>query len=67
LRRQRVAPSLSAILRKSGPDGSRPEKAYPEIAISGTADAWLWNTLIDSMRRITASVAVSYAFNSPLH
>jgi len=32
LRRQRVAPSLSAILRKSGLDASRLENAYPEIA-----------------------------------
>jgi hypothetical protein len=39
LRRQRVAPSLSAILRKSGLEVSGLENAYPEIAISGTVGA----------------------------
>jgi hypothetical protein len=41
LRRQRVAPNLAAILRKSEVEASMPEKAYPEIAISGTVGAWL--------------------------
>jgi len=36
LRRQRAAPSLVAILRKSG---SVAAKAYPEIAIGGTVEA----------------------------
>jgi len=36
LRRHRVAPRLSAILKQAGSSASGPEKAYPEIAISGT-------------------------------
>ena len=39
LRRHRVAPSLTAILRKSGLDASKIEKAEPEIAINGTVGA----------------------------
>ena len=38
-RRQRAAPSSSAIRRKSGAGESRFAKAYPDIATSGIAGA----------------------------
>ena len=48
LRRQRAAPSSSAMRRKSGAGESRLAKAYPDIATMGIAGARSWNILIDS-------------------
>ncbi len=47
LRRQRDAPSSSAILRKSGAGEFRFAKAYPDIAIKGVVGARSWNILIE--------------------
>jgi hypothetical protein len=47
LRKQRAAPSSSAMRRKSSAGESRLAKAYPDIATSGTVGARSWNILID--------------------
>src|SRR5205085_1017462 len=52
LRKQRAAPSSSAMRRKSGAGESRLAKAYPDIATRGIAGARSWNTLIDSKPRM---------------
>ncbi len=52
LRRQRAAPSSSAMRRKSGAGESRLAKAYPDIATRGTVGARSWNILIDLKPRM---------------